>query len=62
MTKDSISDRIKVTSTGKLLRRTMGLGHFRSKKNGKALGRKHNDLDVSKPDAKILVKKYGLTF
>jgi len=61
MTKDSIKDRIKVTKNGKLIRRNMGLGHFRSKKSGKEMGRK-GDMSVSKPDAKMFIKKYGVKF
>ena len=30
--KKSISNRIKITKTGKVLRRTMGIGHCRAKK------------------------------
>lgn len=35
--KNSISDRIKITKTGKILRRPMGLNHFRAKKSGKQI-------------------------
>jgi len=31
--KKSFSKRIKITGTGKMLRRAMGQGHFRAKKN-----------------------------
>ncbi len=62
MTKDSVSDRIKVTKTGKLIRRRMGVGHFRAKKNKDEMRRHEETSMVSKPDGKILVKKYGLTF
>ena len=58
----SVIKRIKVTKTGKLMRRNMGLGHFRSKKSGKEMGRKTNATGVSKPDTKMFVKKYGVSF
>lgn len=38
--KKSIRERIKTTKTGKVLRRAMGLGHFRSKKRTTQLKRK----------------------
>ncbi len=62
MTSNSVSNRIKVTKTGKLMRRKMGLGHFRSKKSGKEIHRKNDDSSVSKPDTKMFVKKYGVSF
>lgn len=60
-TKSSVKDRIRVTKNGKLMRRNMGLGHFRSKKSGKEMGRK-GDRGVSKPDSKMFIKKYGVSF
>ncbi|PIR88598.1 MAG: 50S ribosomal protein L35 [Candidatus Harrisonbacteria bacterium CG10_big_fil_rev_8_21_14_0_10_44_23] len=36
MMKDTIKKRFKVTKTGKVLRRKMGTGHFRSKKSQKS--------------------------
>lgn len=38
--KKSISDRIKITKTGKILRRTMGIGHCRAKKRSAQIKRK----------------------
>jgi ribosomal protein L35 len=38
--KKSISNRIKITKTGKILRRAMGLGHCRAKKRSSQLKRK----------------------
>lgn len=38
--KKSISKRIKITGTGKILRRAMGLGHCRAKKRSSQLKRK----------------------
>ncbi len=38
--KKAISTRIKTTRTGKVLRRAMGLGHFRSRKNSTQLNRR----------------------
>ena len=38
--KKSISTRIKITKTGKILRRAMGLGHCRAKKRSAQIRRK----------------------
>lgn len=62
MTKDSILDRIKVTKTGKLIRRKMGVGHFRAKKNKDEMRRHEVTSFVSKPDQKMFTKKYGVKF
>lgn len=61
MAKNSITSRIRITRTGKLIRRKMGLSHFRAKKSSKILGRKYNPAFFAKADKKMLVKKYGLT-
>ena len=61
MVKNSIADRIKITKNGKLIRRKMGLGHFRAKKSRKEMRRKENSVTMHKFDAKIFIKKYGLT-
>ncbi len=54
--KKSISNRIKITKTGKIIRRTMGQCHFRAKKRSVQLKRKKGNrgLDASKK----LIKKY----
>ncbi len=52
----SVRDRIKVTGTGKLIKRRMGLNHFKAKKSAKRLHRK-TDNQVSKVDLKMF-KKY----
>ncbi len=64
MTKDSVKDRIKVTKNGKLIRRKMGIGHFRSKKSSRELHRKRqeNGTSVSKVDGKKFIKNYGVSF
>lgn len=59
-TKKSISERIRITKTGKLIRRRMGVGHFRAKKNKDEMRRHEETSMVSRPDQKVLVKKYGL--
>lgn len=61
MTKHSVRDRIKMTKTGKLMRRKMGLCHFRAKKNSKMMGRKAIMTSLGKSDKKVIIKKYGLT-
>lgn len=61
MVKNSIKSRIRVTKTGKLLRRRMGLGHFRAKKNSREMQRKERQTGFNIADKKVLVKMYGLT-
>ncbi|MDE1969974.1 MAG: 50S ribosomal protein L35 [Patescibacteria group bacterium] len=46
--------RIKVTRTGKLLRRKSGQSHFRAKKSQNALRRKKNTLAVSSTTEKTV--------
>ena len=55
--KDSIRDRIKVTKTGKLLRRPMGIGHARARKSSRQLGRKALSREIGPMDVKAF-KKY----
>jgi ribosomal protein L35 len=57
-----ISKRIKITKNGTLLRRAMGIGHFRAKKSGKSIARKtaYRTLSDIKSIKKIMgTKKVG---
>jgi large subunit ribosomal protein L35 len=47
-TSKTLAKRIKVTKTGKLIRRQMGLSHFRAKKSPKSIrnGRKSVTVDI----------------
>ncbi len=38
--KNTVEKRIRITKNGKVLRRAMGLGHFRAKKKSKEMNRK----------------------
>ncbi|MBI2623117.1 MAG: 50S ribosomal protein L35 [Candidatus Liptonbacteria bacterium] len=53
-TSKSVSKRIRITRTGKLIRRPMGVDHFRTRQSAKILrsGRKTRSLDY--PRKKIL--------
>jgi len=57
MTKTSIQNRIRITGTGKLIRRKMGLGHNRSKRNSRQAHRKSKSLQINAVDVKMF-KKY----
>jgi len=57
--KHSIRNRIKITKTGKILRRHMGIGHNKSKKCGRQNQAKRKTLMVNSADLKMF-KKYGL--
>ncbi len=53
-TSKTFTKRIKVTKTGKLVRRQMGLSHFKAKKNAKTIRAKRNEVKVSSVDIKVL--------
>ena len=60
-TRKSIFKRIKVTSTGKLLRRhQFGAGHLKRKKSKGALERQKKSVEYFKGEAKSLRKVIGL--
>lgn len=61
MSKKSVIERIRVTKRGKLMKRKMGLGHFRAKKSRKQLRRKEGQTPINKFDRKTFIKKYGLS-
>lgn len=54
MARKSVMKRIRVTKTGKLMRRTMGQGHCRAKKRGVLLHRKRVPHIVAGVDMKML--------
>lgn len=56
-TKKNISRRIKITKTGKFLRRATHQNHFRSKLTGKQIRQKRKLIPVSKRDIKA-IKRY----
>ncbi len=58
MAKKSITDRMRVTKTGKVLRRPMGLGHSRANKGGKAIREKRLTSAMVSADARKIAKKY----
>lgn len=52
--KKSVSERIKITGTGKVIRRTMGVGHFRTRKSATNLRRKGKTLNLDHPKKSFL--------
>ena len=54
--KKAVSKRIKITKTGKLMRRKMAQDHFRAKKRGVQLHRKRGDRELTTIDSKIFLK------
>ena len=48
-TKKSVSKRIRVTKTGKIVRRSMGVNHFKSRKNGNAIRQKRKTTGINQP-------------
>lgn len=60
-TRKSILKRIKITSTGKILRRhQLGVGHLKRKKSKGALGRQKRTFEFFKGQSKKLRKVIGL--
>ncbi len=55
-TRKSITKRIKITKTGKVMRRVTGQDHLKSKKSGKVKRQKRKWVLVSKPEAKKIKK------
>lgn len=59
--KKSVFKRIKITSTGKILRRhQMGAGHLKRKKGKGALNRQKKTIEYFKGESKTLRKIIGL--
>jgi len=55
-TRKSIVKRFKITKTGKVLRRPIGLNHYLAKKSGKAKRKKRKMIPLSKWEAKKIKK------
>ncbi len=53
----SVSNRIKITKTGKVLRRAMGLGHFRAKKRSAQIKRRKGLRTIKQEEKNI--RKYS---
>ena len=54
--KKSFSKRIKITKTGKMVRRRMAQDHFRAKRTGKQTRNKRKGLPLGKSDVKVFRK------
>jgi len=52
----SILKRFKITKTGKILRRSTGLDHYRAKKSGKKIRKSRKWVRLSKAETKIIKK------
>jgi large subunit ribosomal protein L35 len=55
-TRKSILKRFKFTKTGKILRRTTGLDHYRAKKTGEKIRKSRKWVAVAKNEAKKIRK------
>jgi len=55
MSKKTFTKRFKVTKTGKILRRKMGLSHFKSKKSPKAIRNNRSLSAISSFDKKQII-------
>lgn len=56
--KKSFSKRIRITKTGKMMRRRMAQDHFRAKRSGKQTRNKRKGLPLAKMDAKVFRKHF----
>jgi len=56
MIKKSVQKRIKVTKTGKLIRRKMAQDHFRANKSSRQIRGKRGDIEVHASDYKKIVQ------
>ena len=55
-TRKSVAKRFKITRTGKVLRRPIGLDHYLAKKSGKAKRKKRKMVPLSEWEAKKIKK------
>ncbi len=55
-TRKSITKRFKITKTGKVMRRAIGLNHFLSKKTGKKIRQNRKWIELPKVEAKKVKK------
>lgn len=59
--KKSISKRIRVTRTGKLIRRPMGVDHFRARQTSKSIRSKRTDGRIHDRDVQSILKQMTKT-
>ncbi len=55
-TRKSITKRFKITKTGKVMRRAIGLNHYLSKKSGKKTRQNRKWIEMPKTEAKRVKK------
>jgi len=60
-TRKSITKRFKITKTGKILRRPIGLNHYRAKKSGNKIRQSRRWIELSPNEARQIKRllKYG---
>lgn len=54
-TSKTLAKRIKITKTGKIIRRQMGLSHFRAKKSSKSIRNGRSNVSVAAVDLKAFI-------
>ncbi|XOB41198.1 MAG: 50S ribosomal protein L35 [Candidatus Nealsonbacteria bacterium] len=55
-TRKSVAKRFKITRTGKVLRRAVGLCHYRAKKSGKQIRKRRKLVPLAPAEAKKIKK------
>ncbi len=58
-TKKALAKKVKITATGKVLRRTTGQNHFNAKESGKVTRTKRSDRAVPKAESKNIHRALG---
>jgi len=56
MVKKAVAKRIRITKTGKILRRPMAVGHFRAKRRGAETRQKRRLLQLSPVDRRSFIR------
>lgn len=57
--KKAVSTRIRITKTGKVLRRKMAQGHFRANKSGKQIRSKRGGLGIAHAESLKMKSYFG---
>jgi ribosomal protein L35 len=55
-TKKAVSKRVSITRTGKIMRRTMGLDHFKTRQTSKVNRNKRHTATIDKKDVRTFSK------
>lgn len=60
MAKKFITSRIRITKSGKMLRRKKGQGHARAGKSQQLIRRRRSIAEITNPDEKTILKQFQI--